>query len=311
MKPKQRKLLKKIPLAAALLLSFGFGLGHADGPPAGFEFPPAVTSPPVRAVSAVDKAASEKVLADIAADSSAPPAASYNAPLSSVDGFIEPERTSLASISFRDINRIVCPVPVADVFFSKEKPVSVTNAGTNVYVKLKKRIQGDRESYVTTPVDLHIVCGDQVYTMILQPRDIDSVTLRLGNPLKSKAASMAKEWGALPDEEKVRRLTTMVYKDELPSAFNKAAVDDDSSRLRVWRNMTLRAVNRVSAPGLGLAAVEYEVLALEPLTLDERDFLDAGISKSIAGITVDPLVLESANQRARLIVVERSLSDGR
>lgn len=229
-----------------------------------------------------------------------------------LSAYVPPERTVMVTISRRDVNRIHCPVEVADVFYSKEKPVSVTVAGSDVWVKvLKKVVNGTQESYDKTPVDLHVVCGDAVYTMILQPLDIDSVTLRLGDPNKGKIEAIAKQWGALPIEEKVQRFTRMVYRDELPPTFQKLGLSSDRRTPRMFRNMILQGVNRISAPGLGLAAIEYQVIAKEPLQLDERDFLDIGLSKSIVGITVDPLTLDAQHNKARLIIIERSLSDGR
>lgn len=226
-----------------------------------------------------------------------------------ISAYVEPERTTIVAISRRDVNRIHCPTDVADTFYSKEKPVNVTLAGNNVWVKvLKKVINGTQETYDTTPIDLHVVCGDAVYTMILQPRAIDSVTLRLGNPSIDKAAAVAKEWGALPLEEKVARFTRLVYRDELPPNFQKRVIPHHP---RSFRNMMVQGIRRISAPGLGLAAIEYEIIGHEPLTLDERDFLDIGLSAAIVGITVDPLVLDAQHRKARLIIIERSLSDGR
>lgn len=227
--------------------------------------------------------------------------------------YVPPERTVQVTISRRDVNRIHCPVEVADVFYSKEKPVNVTVAGSDVWVKvLKKVVGGTHESYDKDPVDLHIVCADSVYTMILLPSDIDSVTLRLGQPTRDKASAIAKEWGALPIEEKVQRLTRMVYRDELPVTFQKQWMTSDRRTPRMFRNMIVQGKQRVTAPGLGLSAMEYEVIPNQlPLQLDERDFLNIGLSKTIVGITVDPLVLDDKHRKARLIVIERSLSDGR
>lgn len=232
-------------------------------------------------------------------------------PESAVFGVVEPERTVTMPISWRDVNRIHCSVPIDDVFYSKEKPVSITPAGQDVYVKVQKKVLGERETFVDMPIDVHIVCGGEVYTMILKPQDVDAVTLRLGNPLRKKAAAIAKEWGSLPVEDKVQRLTRMVYRDELPATFQKSAVLDDRRYVRFWKNIRLNAIQRVGAPGLGLTAVEYEVVALEPVTLDERDFLNTELSKAIVGVTVDPLVLPERGSKARLIIIERNVTDGR
>lgn len=230
-----------------------------------------------------------------------------------VAGFVPPERTVQVAISRRDLNRIHCPVEVADVFFSQEKRVTIKVNGADVYVKVERKVVDGKfdDSEKPEVIDLHVVCGDAVYTMLLQPVDIDSVTLRLGDPLRSKVAAVAKEWGALPTEEKVQRLTRLVFRDELPVSFTKSMMTSDRRAPRLFRNLIIQGRQRVTAPGLGLAALEYEVMATEPIRLDERDFLDVGLSKSIVGVTVDPLVLDRDHRKARLIIVERSLSDGR
>lgn len=224
---------------------------------------------------------------------------------------LQPERTQMAVISNRDINRIHCPSAIGDVFFSQEKPVEVSPSSNDVFVKLKHRVQGERDTPVTTPIDLHVVCGEDVYTMILQPQDVPSVTLRLGNPLRDRAASVARDWGALPIEDKVQKLTRMVYRDEVPPTFQRTSVLDERRFPRLWKNLQIRAVQRVTAPGLGLAAVEFELRSIDGgISLDERDFLSPDISNQLVSVTVDPLVLSNRGEVARLIIVERSTTDG-
>lgn len=319
---------------AALAAILGVGLARADGLPQGMTNlpnpppPPAIAGPAVasvpmeatieqRAARARESAAQQKSVEPPAelvrvmypsdpTDRSQPPEAG------AIYGFVPPERTVAVTISRRDVNRIHCDTDIADVFYSKEKPMSVSVAGTDVFVKvLKKVVNGQHESWDQTPLDLHVVCGDAVYTMILQPVDLDSVTLRLGDPHKKKLIDIAKQWGALPIEEKVQRLTRMVYRDELPATFAKASMTTDRLTPRMFRNLVIQGVNRVTAPGLGLAALEYEIIADGEVKLDERDFLNVGLSKTIVGITIDPLVINEKNRKARLIIIERSLSDGR
>jgi hypothetical protein len=239
------------------------------------------------------------------------PATDGDAPTLSVYGFIPPERTVNVAASNRDVNRIHCSEQVDDVFFSKEKPVDVQTVGGDVFVKMQTMRLGEREMASKEPIDLHVVCGGEVYTMILRPAAIDSVTLRLGDPTKDRAVQVAKEWGSLPIEDKVQRFTRMVYRDELPPTFHQAPMTGAASEVRQYKNLVVRGVRRITAPGLGLAAVEYEVTALNPVSLDERDFLNYGLSKSIVGITVDPLTLAKPYQTARLILIERSVGDVR
>lgn len=240
------------------------------------------------------------------------PAARSPAPARvSGDRPIQPEHTASLPVSNRDVNRIHCPQPVQDVFWSKEKPAEVTADGNNVFVKFMVRREGEKETAAKKPVDVHVVCMDQVYTLILYPSDIDSVTLQLGTGPQLQAAAVLKEWGGLPLEDRVKKLTLAVFRDELPTSFQKARLQDDRQHARRWHNIAVRAIQRVTAPGLGLAAVEFEVVALAPVTLNERDFLTTDYSRDIVAITIEPLVLERAHQRARVILIERSVGHDR
>ena len=287
------------------------GTAVATPPPAAPEAPQVHTGPAPRPHKRPEAAAATAPAP--ASTSSAPPpdAAEGDTPTLSVYGFIPPERTVNVAASNRDVNRIHCPEQVDDVFFSKEKPVDVQTVGDDVFVKMQTMRLGEREMASKEPIDLHVVCGGEVYTMILRPAAIDSVTLRLGDPAKDRAVQVAKEWGSLPIEDKVQRFTRMVYRDELPPTFHQAQMTGAASEVRQYKNLVVRGVRRITAPGLGLAAVEYEVTALNPVSLDERDFLNYGLSKSIVGITVDPLTLAKPYQTARLILIERSVGDVR
>lgn len=226
---------------------------------------------------------------------------------------IEPEKTTTVLVSNRDVNRIHCGSPIQDVFYSTEKPVEITPEGHNVFVKFKVRREGDKETRVSVPVDLHVVCDNQVYTLILQPTDGEATTLRLGSPQSKAIAATLKEWGAIPLEDKIKRFTLAVFRDEIPASFTRKPLADDRRDTRVFKNIAVRGVQRVSAPGLGLAAVEFEVVAFSEVTLDERDFLTTSISSDVVAITIDPLVLPDPvhGKKARVIVIERSMNDGR
>ena len=225
--------------------------------------------------------------------------------------FVSPEKATAVTVSNRDVNRINCASPIQDAFWSTEKPVDVTPEGNNVFVKMKVKRVGDVESRTTVPIDLHIVCADQVYTLILHPREMDAQTVRLGNPTLKAANATLKEWGGLALEDKVKKLTLAVFRDELPASFQRGEIPDDRRLQRFSGNLAIRGVQRVTAPGLGLAAIEFSVTSLMPsVTLDERDFLNTDFSRDIVAITVEPLLLEGSRKTARVILIERSVGDG-
>lgn len=221
-----------------------------------------------------------------------------------------PERPTVVMVSNRDVNRIHCPQGVQDVVWSAEKPVKVSRAGDNVFVKFLVAKQGTQESLVTAPLDVHVVCGNAVYTLILHPREVDSVTVRLGDARRSQLQAVAKEWGTLALEEQVKRLTLAVYRNQVPDTFTRKTIvaGDPRRNLAIYRNAQVVGQREVLAPGLGLKAVEYVVIANDALQLAERDFLVPQMGE-VVGVTVEPLAL-AKDDVARLIVIERVTPTG-
>ena len=112
-----------------------------------------------------------------------------------------PERSTAVQLSNRDVNRVHCPLGITEVHWSKEKPVAIEQQSENVYVKFLVRRVGMSETRTTDPVDIHVVCGGDVYTLIVHPRDLDAQTIRLGDSRRQDLLAASKEWGALPLEE--------------------------------------------------------------------------------------------------------------
>lgn len=222
------------------------------------------------------------------------------------DEIVNPEVATAVMVSNRDVNRVNCSRGVQDVIWSAEKPVRVTKTDENVFVKFLIARQGEQEQRVTTPLDVHIICGGSVYTLILNPRDIDSVTVRLGAGQRAKLSTITKEWGALATEDRVKKLTLAVYRNELPDGFSRKAIaaPDPRRNLPLFENAQVVGQYEIAAPGTGLKAVEYLVYAAEPVQLSERDFLIPELG-DIVGITLERLNVEK-DSFSRLIVIERS-----
>jgi hypothetical protein len=216
-----------------------------------------------------------------------------------------PERSTSVVVSNRDVNRVYCPRAVEDVVWSAEKPVKITQQGQHVFVKFLIARVGTVESPVTSTFDLHVVCGGEVYTLIMHPRAMDSVTIRLGDPQRAELANVAKDWGGLALEDRIKRLTLAVYRNEIPDSFSRRRIEPSDPRrhVAVFENAEVIGQQEIVAPGTGLKATEYIVHAKEAMQLDERDFLTPLLGQ-IVGLTVDPLTVP-ADGFARLIVVER------
>ena len=230
--------------------------------------------------------------------------------VATADEVVLPERATAVIVSNRDVNRLNCPQGVQDVVWSAEKPVKVSRAGENVFVKFLVARQGERETYATTPLDVHVVCGGVVYTMILHPRDTDSVTVRLADGKRPALQAVAKEWGSLAIEDRVKRMTLAVYRNQIPDTFTRKLIEpgDPRRNLAIFRNAQVVGQTEVLAPGVGLKAVEYVVIAGEAMQLSERDFLVPQMGE-VVGVTIEPLTL-GKDDVARLIVIERSPSNG-
>lgn len=227
----------------------------------------------------------------------------------SAQAVVQAEKTTNVTVSARDVNRLVCETPVTEVFWSQEKPVDVTSEAGNVFVKFKV-LHGAADQYTSQSVDVHVVCGGAVYTLILQPRMVDSVTVHLGDELGEQIQSTLTEWAALPIEEKVKRFSLAVYRETFPSGFERRvlAPDDPRRNVRLYSDLEIHGQFEVVAPGTGLKATEYWLRPDRPMAINERDFLAAEFG-DIVSVTVDPLEVVPG-RGARLIVIERSVLNG-
>lgn len=226
------------------------------------------------------------------------------------DSEVMPERTTTVMVSARDVNRIRCPQPIEHVEYSKEKPGVVKAVGNDLFVKFLVRREAGVETLTSTPLDMHIVCGGDVYTLILRPREQDSTTIRLGSSARKALQEVTKEWGALPLEEKVKKLTLAVYRNEVPSTFARSMITGEDPRfnVRLFKDVEVIGKQEVDARGTGLRAVEYALIAHKAVTFNERDFLTQEMG-DVVGVTIHPLTIEK-DGIARLIVVQRSVDHG-
>jgi conjugal transfer pilus assembly protein TraK len=219
------------------------------------------------------------------------------------------EQTTAVIVSNRDVNRLYCVGTVEDVVWSKEKPVTVKVSGNNVFVKFLVAHEGTSESHITSPLDVHVVCGGEVFTLILHPQDVDSVTVHLSDPVKKDLEAVAKDWGSLAWEDKVKKLTVVAYRHEVPVGFSRAPIasGDPRSNIHAYQDLEITGESDLIAPGTGLRATEYTVRAVKAMTLSERDFLLPAMGE-IAAVTVDPLYV-AAQGASRVIVITRSPRD--
>lgn len=97
---------------------------------------------------------------------------------------IEPDVVTDVDVSNMDVNRFVCPYPITDVVFSQEKGIIVKVTDRNAFLKLPvlvKTVDGveTERKYYSEKSEIFIMCGGNVYTLILQPSKIQAQTIYL------------------------------------------------------------------------------------------------------------------------------------
>ena len=222
---------------------------------------------------------------------------------------VQPEKTTSVLVSNRDMNRIHCDAgDFEDAIWSQEKPLAVTVNGDNAYIKFILRKVNGKTQFTQQSTEIHLLCGGSVYTLIMQPTDADSITIRLapGDAARLKGASKA--FGGLPLEDQVKTLTLGLYRDEIPSGMAKKAIASHEFRSALSINGGISVVGLfdVEATGTGLVASEYTIQAPYNFAAELREqmFLLPAFGQNIVSVTIDPLLLK-AGERGRLIIVSR------
>jgi len=216
-----------------------------------------------------------------------------------------PEVGTQVLMSSSDANRIVCSGEIRDVVFSAEKGIGVKVVGKNAFVKFRITRKDEREIYSTTPTELFVVCGENVYNLIAIPRRIPAQTIRL-SPGAEKIRQNAALYGSLPFEKKVISIIRSVYTSEIPDGFTVTA---SNRKLPLFRDLEVTRVRSYRVEGEGLLINEFTVSSRKTngeLKVIEKDFLRPEIAARPVGIALDRHTLKQG-ETARLIVVEQAL----
>lgn len=217
-----------------------------------------------------------------------------------------PEVSTAVTLSNSDINRITCREEIRDVVFSREKGLSVKVAGRDAFVKFLITRKEGKEVYSSTPSELFVVCGENVYSLIAMPGRVPSRTVRL-SPGSEKISQNRGVYRELPFEKKVLALIRSVYTGEIPEGVSTVAVNKS---LPLFRDLEVRLVRTHRLQGEGLQVLEYLLASKrpgEPLRFSEKDFLSPAVSAGPVAIAIDRHEL-SQGDTARLTVVEQALS---
>ncbi len=221
------------------------------------------------------------------------------------DTVIPAEVATPVELSNHDINRIVCPGPMTDLIFSREKGLTGHFSGNNAFIKFKIEKNGDEYVYTTTPNELFVVCNGAVYTLIATPRDIPSVTLRLASAKGKRFKHNIARYRKMPLEKQALQLIREAYAGSCPSSYRITPASGKSS-LSLSPHLETTLQRTIDVEGVGLRLKQYRVKALgiKPVAVDETMFLTSAVSPSILAVAVEDHTL-NRGASIRVFVVEK------
>lgn len=219
---------------------------------------------------------------------------------------ITPEGTSQVPLSSSDINRIICPVAIKDVIYSKEKGLTVRLADNNAFVKFLVMKKDGRDLYATAPSELYLVCGDTVYTMIAVPKRIPAQTVQLS---AGKADSIKKNlalFNEIPLEKKIIGIIKRIYTDNIPDSFT---IRNVGKAYTIFADLSLVLHRIVTVDGEGLRVKEFRARIIDAskngsVYLKEKDFLNSELVQRPLAVSIDILNLKKG-ETSRVFVVEK------
>jgi len=210
---------------------------------------------------------------------------------------IEGEGWQYVKVSLTDINRIVCPVEVGGVVFSREKEIEVKTSGRNVFVKFLPKVFPDGRTEISDiPRELYVECGDKTFQLVLLPQRIPAkvVVLKLPHADKEKAKEVET---SQPYEDTMLSLIKSVYQEEVPDGYEVRIVNKPFRKFVELDMFLYREYT-----GMRYRIREYILSANMDLELWEGQFVPY-LQNPLAIAIVKPIL--KAGESTRLIVVER------
>ncbi len=216
---------------------------------------------------------------------------------------IQAEIPTSVKLSNKDINRIVCPGQMNDLIFSQEKGMTGHFSGKNGFVKFKIEKIGDKFFYADTQSELFVVCNNAVYTLLVIPEDMPSVTLRLASPSGNSFKENIAHHKNLPLEKQALQLIYEAYNQSYPTSYR---INESSKLVPFSNDLEVRLLQIVDVDGVGLRLQQYQLksLASEQIRIDEKMLLTSTISKSILAIGIENHVLNPL-QSTRVFVIDQ------
>ena len=215
---------------------------------------------------------------------------------------ILPEVPTEISVSNHDINRLVCPGQMNDLIFSQEKGMIGHFSGNSAFIKFKVENTGNKYLHASEASELFVVCDNIVYSLIVIPKDIPSVTKRLASPKGKSFKKNIDHYKNLPLEKQALQVIREAYNETYPTSYRVAG---SIKKIPLSPKFTTTLVQIADVDGVGLTLKKFQVVSNgEKINLKEQDFLSSKVSPSILAIAVEDHVLESGSS-TRVFVVEK------
>ena len=214
---------------------------------------------------------------------------------------VMPETTTKIDLSSIDINRVVCPVDIKDVVYSKEKGLNVKIQGKNAFMKFTVIKDDDKIKYNTVPVDMYIVCGNEVYSIIAYPKRLPAQIVRLSRGKNDIVKKNMDMFNNIPFEKKVMTILKAIFTDAIPDSFNVTTVNKP---FNVFQQIDLTLGRIIMVEGEGVSIKEYIAKAKTDVYLKEKDFLRPDLTTKTVAISIGTLNLKK-NETSKILIVEQ------
>ena len=217
---------------------------------------------------------------------------------------VMPEIPTVVSMSNTDVNRITSYAEIKDVIYSKEKGVLIKYSGKDCYVKFTIQTKGKRTIYSTTPSELFIVSGGNVYNIIAYPEKGTSRTIRLVGSEGIKIKKNEDIFQGMPLEKKALYVIRHAFKDNIPESFTVTEIQQEVSYSDKIKLLWLR---NIAVDGEGIILKVYQARVspgFKAVTLTEKDFLHTDLTTNTIAIAIDnPHLI--AGEISRIYICER------
>ncbi len=221
------------------------------------------------------------------------------------DQSVAPDMPTAVRVSNRDVNRFVCPGAMEDMIFSKEKGLTGHFSKNSAFIKFKIKQVGDSNQYVTVENELFLVCDGNVYTVLTQPTDMSSATIRLTPPAGDSLKKNISTYTTMPLEKQALHLIREAYSDSYPASYTVSSAGQVAA-ISIRPDLEVRLLQRVEVDGVGLGLKTFAItsLAATEMEITESDFLRADISNHLLAVAIEDHRLGPGEQ-SRVFVVEK------